>query len=326
MSNPSRPARSSKWLATATIAAATATTIGIAAAPASAAGTATLASTTTLSAVMTADGTGLALTSTVAQPNGLGVNPTGTVTFTDSAGDKLGAVAVSGCLLKTCTVHRTVTTTQFANLVSKITATYSGDSVLKPSSAAAAMLYERCAATAGCYGTLTNATTAVGVGVPVNDTALVTLGGAQLPCSAGAGSVLNIAATGTGKAIAVQLQHSGAAAATYVALDAKTKVAQAHTNYRCDVSTKAYQGFSPTAATYTKSATDFAVYGTTPTLASGTYTGQHAGLVPDCTYWYAHSASFAPVCNSVPTNTPPAGSDVAFLYLNAGSGVSHLAG
>lgn len=323
-----RPARTAKWLATATVAAATATTIGLAAAPASAAGTALLASTTTISAVMAADGSGLALTSTVAQSgtsSGLGLPPSGTVTFTDDANDKLGSVAVPGCLLKVCTVQRTVKTSQFANKVTKITATYSGDSLLKPSAVTTTMLWQRCLVAAGCYGVLTNATTGVAVSLPVNDNALVTLGGAQLPCSAPGGSVVNIATSGTGKGITMQLQHAGAAAAAYVALDTKTKVAQSHTNYRCDVSTVAYQGFSPAAA-YTKTTSDFANYGTTPKLTTGAYAGQYAGLIPDCSYWFAHSLAFAPVCNSVPANTPPAGNDVTFIVLNAASGVSHIAG
>ncbi|HVT65593.1 MAG TPA: hypothetical protein VHD81_10600 [Mycobacteriales bacterium] len=325
--NRTRTTRS-KWRASATVvAAATATMIGVCAAPASAA-TGVLASSTTLSAVITADGTGLTLTSTVAQSgssNGLGATPTGTVTFTDSAGDKLGAVAVSGCLLKVCTVQRTVTTTQLGNLVTKITAAYSGDSVLKPSSVATAILFARCTTGTSCQGGLANATTAVGLSVPVNDSALVTLGGPQLPCSAGAGSVVNIAATGTGKAMTMQLYHLGSAATAYLAVDNSTKVANAHAFYRCDVSTVAYQAFHPATATYAKALSDFAQYGAAPTVASGTYAGLHAGLIPDCTYWFAHSATSPPVCATAGQSTP-AGSDAAYLTLNAGSGVSHLVG
>ncbi|HWC33889.1 MAG TPA: hypothetical protein VG650_03575 [Mycobacteriales bacterium] len=321
-------ARSSKWLAAAIVTAVTGVTVGVAAAPAGAASLSLFASKTTMSSAMAADGASLTLTVTVANatiPVGLGVSPSGTVTFTDNAQDNLGTVSVPSCLLTACTLQHTVSVTQLASNVTKLTATYSGDVLLSSSSASNAVLYERCAAAGGCFGTLTNGTTSVALGLPVNDAALVTLGGAALPCSAGAGSVVNVAASGTGKALTVALSHSGTAATTYETLDAATAVSGAHTKYRCDASTNAYQGFSSGTTTFTKSSTDFAQYGAVPQLAAGSYAGLHAGLIPDCAYWFAHSPTVPPVCNQVPT-TPPVGTDIAFLVLNASSGVSHLAG
>lgn len=319
--------RTRTWLVCGALTAVAAGTLGVVAAPAEAA---VFTSKTTLATVMSADGASLTMTATVANtslPNGPGISPSGTVTFTDSAGDRLGALTAPNCGMTACAVKRTVTVSQLADNVSSLTASYSGDSTLGAGSASTPIAFRRCAAKAGCFNALTSGVTSIGVGTPVGDTALVTVGGTKLPCSVGAGAVVNAAVSGPGtKTIGIQIQHSGTAATTYMALDAKTKVAQAHTNYRCDVSTNPYQGFSAGSTTFTKSLSDFTHYGTVPQLAAGAYKGQYVGLLPDCTYWFAHSwPTYPAVCNSVPTS-PSTTSDVVYLGLYPTSGVSHLAG
>jgi hypothetical protein len=316
--------RISAFAATATIGLAATMLAG--AAPASA-GAGLLPSATTLSAVMTPDGSGLAVTSTVKVPIvgvGLGLTPTGTVTFTDDHGDVLGAVKMASCLLKACTVHDTLPTSAFGASANGVVATYSGDVLLGSSSASVPVLYDRCTTGKSCTsGEISDGTTSVIVGVPVGDTALVTLGGTALPCSIGSGAVVNLATTGSSKSIQLAIGEAGT---TYATLD--TSIADSgagHSFYRCAASTLPFTAFSPAVGgSYTRTASDFATYAAAPTTLVGGYSGDHVGLLADCFYLVTHTVGGGACENSATTSVTTL--DATDIVVTAVNGVTHFAG
>jgi hypothetical protein len=135
-----RPNLGTRTRAAALLAAAVATTAaGVLQAPAASAGV--LPSTTTVSASPATSyaGTPVTVTATVSLLGlpGLGITPTGSVSFAFDRGTthvNIGSAALGACLLTTCTASRT-TSSLPAGGAGIITAVYSGDTFLTPSSA-----------------------------------------------------------------------------------------------------------------------------------------------------------------------------------------------
>jgi hypothetical protein len=192
--------------AAAVVVGATALVGAVLAPPADAAGS--LSSSTTLSAspASATVGTPVTLTATikVLGLDGLGVTPTGTVSFTsnNAVGTTvaLGSAPVGACLLTTCTA--TLTTSAMPVGTTQATGSYSGDGLVAPSSGSTAVTITAPpsgapAGTVTCYagdpcstGNLqsTDGTTGLNVtAAPSSQTQTVSgsLGAGTLPCKAG---------------------------------------------------------------------------------------------------------------------------------------------
>lgn len=265
--------------------------------PASAASLNLIASTTTLSATASADGATVKLSSTVTflnLPVGLGITPSGTVTFGDDAGDHLGTAAVS-CFLKACTVTHTVSTDKLSDDVSYLKATFVDKLLLKPGTAVVRFGFNRCTGDVeDCsVANVSDNTTDVGVSADSGDTASVTLGGAALPCSLGAGDVVN--STGAGPAGVKELTISYLGTASNTAGGKYSDVSDAIidsdgapggvSGYLCAVAPYAFVGFTPNPGqSFTHTDSDYASFGLAEPITTGAYAGDYVGLLANCFY------------------------------------------
>ena len=206
----------------------------VAAVPSSAYAAGPLPSTTSLvasSGTYVGDSITLTATVNVIVPVGLGVTPTGLVTFTATDENDntyaLGAAALGSCLLKTCTAS--ISSADFVAGATSVLASYSGDTLAGASSATAGVYlqtppivagpatpYEQvCDAGSACqtpsiYNRQSNPTEGATIAQPSSAAASTLTGyfeSAPLPCSYTSGSltpnrfVFNSTATDVGKTI-----------------------------------------------------------------------------------------------------------------------------
>ncbi len=283
--------------------------------------------TTTATAAMTPDGAGVTLSATVTLPSDAAASdgtPIGTLTFTDERSDVLGSVKVTTCTGRTCTAQDTIPVSAFAAMTDFVVANYSGNGRLGSSSDSVPVLYDHCTTGNACTsGEITDADTWVVATVPVGDSALVTLGGPALPCSIGAGDVINLATSGTFKSVQLSVVEAGRA---YPPVDKSTADGpRGHSLYRCAASNLPFHGFSSGRAGYTHTASDFARYGIAPFAASGAYAGEHVGLLADCFFLVTHTVNGG-ACENTATRSVTA-FDASYIVVKAvDGGVSHFAG
>jgi hypothetical protein len=280
-------------------------------------------STTTLHVAITRDGRDLVLTARV---DGAFGRPSGPVAFLDDHDHLLGSATLPYCT-SACAVVERVRVSALSAHVSEIYARYPGNPTLQSSFAGVPILYERCRKTATCDSTLSGAETSLGVAVSRGESALVTLGAARLPCSIGAGQVVNLATTGHGPNIQAALYEAGDAGAAYLDADNHTfKNGSGHSAYRCMVTNSAFTGFSPADSTdFSESSADFAHYGTSPQVGAGHYTGQYAGLIADCFQLATHAHTKTGACENLPKIAGPIPDEV-LITISGGNRVSHFAG
>ncbi len=280
-------------------------------------------STTTLHIAVSADGRRLVLTAAVS--GSLGTPAGGTVVFIDNHRHLLGTDPLPSCAA-TCTVVQRVAVSSLARRVSGIFASYSGNATLASSTASLPVLYRRCRA-ATCSVTLTGDQTSFGVTLAKGQTALATLGAQPLPCSIGAGQVVNLVTSGRSGNIAATLYEAGDAGNAYAQQDNDTFDSYAgHSAYRCLVTDHPFTGFTPGGSTaFSRSTADFRHYGTTPRIGSGHYRGQYAGLIADCYQLATHAHTATGACENLPKLTGPI-PDIVELVISGGHRISHLAG
>jgi hypothetical protein len=254
-------------------------------APASAAGLNLHKSLTALSGTLSESGSTLSLSVNVRIndiPIGLGLTPTGTVTFTDDVGDNLGSAALPTCLLTACNVTKTVATAAISSGATKVTATYGGDLILSASSASIHISVTQCDADS-CSADVENSSTEVDASSDADSgTIEAMLGGPDLPCSLGAGSVGTVNGVGLtpddGKDVFYSL--SGAAANTYVNLDSEF---DGDGYWICWVSPNPFMGFSDNGSTtFPQDEDSYSDYGAAPKLTSGSYAGDYVALLAQC--------------------------------------------
>jgi hypothetical protein len=279
-------------------------------------------STTALKAAISENGRQLVLTAAVSGSFG---TTSGAVVFTDNHRHLLATATLPECS-STCRVVERVPVTKLARRVSAVFASYSGNTSLKPSAAAVAVLYLRCRS-AKCSSDIASTDTAFGLTISKGQTALATLGAQRLPCSIGAGQVVNLATTGGSTNLGIVLNEDGDAGTTYVQTDGDTYDSSAgHSAYRCLVTTSAFTGFSPGGSDeFSESSADFSHYGTTPRISSGHYKGQYVGLIPDCYQLATHAHTEAGTCENLPKLAGPLPDEV-LIALTGGNRVSHFAG
>lgn len=282
-------------------------------------------STTALNLAIAPDGTGVVMTATVTPSLG-----GGTVTFTDEHKDALGTAELPSCLLSACTVSDVVPTSALSRNVGIIVAIYSGNGYVGASYGLATLLYVRCpkAAHYSCRSIKIKSTKTVArLLVPPGDSALLTLGGPPTPCSIGSGPVVNVATTGKashrGKGVQVGIVEHGS---RYQQLDESIFDRPAgHLFYRCNASSRPFPGFTPaTGADYTRSDADFARLGATPIATTGTYSGEHVGLLADCLYLVRRPPSGG-ACGLLGSASRSTFSGVDVVIF-PGTGLLHLAG
>ena len=247
--------------------------------PASAAGL--TASTTLLSARISDDAQRVTATVTVrmgTNTNGFGITPTGTVHFSDNLGDNLGSVAVPSCLLKPCTTSYVIPTDRFSSGVTRLTATYSGDTILKPSAAGVALGLSRCDGTCEADVFAGNADMEV---ESDSDTGYIVanFGGAGLPCGVNGGGPIGHVTSynlGADKEIYYMLVGPGAAAYANLALDGQ--------EWFCYASPVEFDAWSQDGVStdFPPNGSSFGTFGPAPQMGGPNYNGLYVGLLGDC--------------------------------------------
>jgi hypothetical protein len=269
----------------------------------SAAAAGPLPSTTTLAASPTAvtqptDTVALTATVKILGLPGLGITPTGKVTFSDSAGS-LGSASIGSCFLTVCTAKLSVPSANLPTGTVPITAAFAGDTFATASSGSASItvtnpappgtpdnpLITTCGSGDCNTGTVSDA---------AGDTSLVTdassqngvtitssLGGAPLPCSVpGAGDVANVNETSGGGVKNITYTLTGSAAeAMFQWLNENEGV----TDWTCyDANTPFTAFYSATGQYPDTHFPAFGSFGTVPQVTSGPYAGTYAGLLTSC--------------------------------------------
>jgi hypothetical protein len=277
----------------------------------------------TLRAAISEDGRELVLTSVVTGSLG---STSGTVVFTDNHRHVIGTETLPECPT-TCEVVRRVRTARLARRLSGIYAAYSGNATLAPSEASLPVLYMRCHINPTCSSNIAGAETSFGLTISKGQSALVTLGAQPLPCSIGAGQVVNLATAGGSSVIQAVLNEAGAAGAAYLQADGDSFDSGAgHSAYRCLVTSATFTGFSPAGSTeFSESSADFARYGTTPRVRSGHYRNQYVGLIADCFELATHAHTRSGACENLPKLAGPV-PDGVLIAVTGGNRISHFAG
>ena len=171
-------------------------------------------------------------------------------------------------------------------------ASYSGDTLAKPSVGAIQVIREICPDEDNDCGSLQadDGVQTVSLEVPSGNSATLTLGGDQLPCSLGVAQVINTFGSGpnTGPKSVEIVYNSGTAAATAYA-DAAANTAYtdgppSHSAYLCAIEPHPWIGFSPdgSSTTFDHTVSDFGYFGPVPQISGGPYNGQYVGLMADC--------------------------------------------
>jgi hypothetical protein len=274
-------------LATATVASLVGGALG---SPASAAGL--LASKTVMSATISEDASQVSLYAAVQIgniKNGLGLTPTGSIHFTDDAGDDLGGGALPSCLLKPCSVSRVISTDLLSDHISQIYAVYSGDTLLKSSRAGAAVGFDRCGDEDVCDA-YADGGNAILDAHSESDSGVIldSLGGPGLPCGVdNGGPVGNVSSYGLTASKEIYYMLEGAGAQAYDAMFNNGQFSDEVTPWWfCYVAPYPFQAYSVDGYSTTFPASDesFDYYGDAPQLNSGPYSGQYVGLLPSCSH------------------------------------------
>lgn len=245
-----------------------------------------VASTTTLSGQLSEDGSTLTLTASVSlggKPGNLNLGnivPGGSVSFSDDRGDNLGSAAIPSCLLKACVVVHAVPVSAISDGTTRVTASYPGDLVLKPSSASIAFGKSDCTGDAECDFVIQSGTTTLEVNSEDADTdepAWVdgSLGGPTLPCSLGVAQVANFSGVNLDSQKGVTYTVTGAAADAYSSAGGDGAV------YFCWVSPNAFYGYNPGSTSFAGDTSDFSDFSELQ-ISGGTYNGEYVGLLPTC--------------------------------------------
>jgi large repetitive protein len=264
-----------------------------------------LPSTTTLAASPTSatQPANITLTATVSVLGlpGLGLTPSGTVSFSD--GGSIGTGTISGCLLTTCTTSLTTSSSNLPVGTSTVTATFAGD-LLAASSSGTASLTVIAPAPKGTpdnpfvttcpggdcnTGTLSDAAGDTSADVDTSSQSGVTIdssfGGAALPCGIpGAGQVTTVNESANGGVKTITVTVTGAAAAAFGSWVNN----EGDTEWVCYDANTDFSGFFSPDGTYPDNHQGFTESGLVPQVTSGPYAGTYAGLLATC------GSSFAP--------------------------------
>jgi len=315
-----------------------------------------LPTTTAVTASPTASqvGTQVTFTATVSVLGlpGLGVTPTGPVTFTEFAGatsTTLGTVKLGKCPLTTCTA--TLSTSSLSVGTDTITAAYAGDALSMPSSNSTpetvTPIYligtpsnpvkKTCAPGVTCdtgpvysddgadspFGYPSSSLDTAAAGSARTDTVTASLGGAALACSfPGVGEVGNYSVSAIDATKTVR----------YTVYDQSADTAQSDVDkeggyaYVCFDSPSEFTGYYATGDNFTDTYADFANYGPVPQLTSGPYAGDYVGLLNYCG---STEPVVVPPCYTdevYETNSPPTGQNIFYFDLNAPAGDPHIGG
>jgi hypothetical protein len=245
--------------------------------------------------------------------NGLGITPSGSIHFSDDAGDDLGTVTLPQCVNTLCVASTTVSIDALSDGVGQLTADYSGDLLLKPSQGT--MGFSPCVN--GCYADSQSGAAYTSVSSDSSTGAVdAGFGGQGLPCGVNNGGPTgNVDAYNldANKQISYQLQGAGAQA--YHTLIAKTS----HNEWFCYVSPDPFKGYYPngTAGSFPESDAAYANFGWVPQIQGGAYDGQYVGLLGHCypysvlppcisSWWNAQGeGSGSPWYLDVMIDTPP---------------------
>lgn len=256
--------------------------------PASAAGL--LASTTALTASITNDGQYVNATITVRignNKNGLGITPSGTVTFGDNVGDNLGSVAVPSCLLKPCTATYAIPTSRFSDDVERLRATYSGDLLLKTSSAVVPLSLQICDGD-GCWGDVAAGNAEMQVQSPDSDQGYIisNFGGAGLPCGVtGGGPVGHVVGVNLNGDKEIYYMLTGPGAKAYADMLYNGQFDDEFPpNWFCYVSQDPFQAWSTDGyhTDFPPNWDSYGFWGDAPQIVGGAYDGYYVGLLGQC--------------------------------------------
>jgi hypothetical protein len=277
--------------------------------PASAAGL--LPTTTTVAASPAASTQGDLVTMTASVKvlglPGLGITPTGSVTFTAFVGSSsttLGSAKIGSCLLTTCTA--VLTSSSLAVGTNTITAAYAGDTLAAASSGSTTETVTSrfivgtpanpvtVTCTAGpCttgevysndgasqpFGHPSSSVDVASHGSTGSNTLTASLGGPSLPCSLpGIGQTGNFTSTAADVGKSVEWDVFGPDADQ----EEQDILNEGNFTYICFESPTEFTAYYATNDVYTDTSSDFANYGAVPFDASAPYGGGYVGLLPPC--------------------------------------------
>ncbi|HVV75296.1 MAG TPA: Ig-like domain-containing protein [Mycobacteriales bacterium] len=212
----------------------------------------------------------------------VGVTPSGTVTFTDDAGDGLAVVTLPTCLLKDCTVSATVLASAFSRNVGQIRASYSGDLLLKPSEAVLPFGFDRCGAGENCDAQTSEPDASLEV-YSDSDQGYVMdkIGGAGLPCGVDNGGPVgqvNAYNLDDNKYLTYSIDGDGAEAEHNQVMGASYR------DWFCYVAPVQFDAYSQdgTSTDFPDNDSSFGSFGPAPQIGSGPYTDDYVGLLADC--------------------------------------------